>query len=115
VTHTYTLHKIGSVLQMWAFAKAIPIPPSLSQRQIVYSPSIGNAFRSSCYWATVNSSADRACVFTIADFSINFARAGTQTHMDLSELPRYLDWEPIVMRTNSAIVNRAKRLMGCPP
>ena len=38
--------------------------------------------RSSRYWAVANSSADRACVFTIADFRISFARAGTQTHMD---------------------------------
>jgi hypothetical protein len=67
---------------------------------------------SSSYWAEVNSSADRACVFTMADFRINFARVGTQTHMDLSELPRYRDWEPMVMRTNNATVNRAKRLMG---
>jgi hypothetical protein len=68
--------------------------------------------RSSCYWATVNSSADRACVFTIADFRINFARVGTQTHMDLSELPPCGDWEPMATMTNRATMNRAKRLMG---
>jgi hypothetical protein len=70
------------------------------------------SLRSSCYWATVNSSADCACVFTIADFRINFARVGTQTHMDFSELPPCRDWEPMPTMTNRATVNRAKRLMG---
>jgi hypothetical protein len=79
---------------------------------LLHSPSISNAFRSSCYWAPVNSSADRTCVFTIADFSINFARAGTQTHMDLGELPSCRDWEPMATMTNRATENRAKRLMG---
>ena len=40
----------------------------------------------SYYWTLANSCADCASVFTIADFSINFARAGTQTHISLSEL-----------------------------
>jgi hypothetical protein len=43
----------------------------------------------SCYLVTaalkVNGSVDRACVLAIADFMINPARAGTQTHMDLIE------------------------------
>ena len=70
------------------------------------------SLHSSCYWAAVNNSADRACVFTIADLSINFARAGTQTHIDLSELPPCADWEPRATIANRATVNRAKRLMG---
>ena len=43
----------------------------------------------SCYWVTVvlavNGFVDRACVLASADFMISPARAGTQTHMDLSE------------------------------
>ena len=38
------------------------------------------------YWLAValeaNSSVDRACVFATADFMINPARDGMQTHMD---------------------------------
>lgn len=75
----------------------------------------------SCYWAAatlwVNISAERtcACAFAIADFIINPARVGTQTHidlMDLFRLPPCPDWEPMAMRTKKATVNSAKRLMG---
>lgn len=48
----------------------------------------GGSRAGSCYWVTValtNSSVDRACVLAIADFTINPALAGTQTHMDLIE------------------------------
>jgi hypothetical protein len=72
----------------------------------------------SCYWVAValwvNSFTDRtsACVFAIADFMINPARAGTQTHMDLSEASTRRGWEPMATRTSKETVNRARRLMG---
>ena len=100
-----------SILQMWAFAKAIRSHLSLAETKRLL-PFHQQRIRSSCYWATVKSCADRACVCTIADFRINFARVGTQTHMDLSELPLCRDWEPMATMTNRATVNRAKRLMG---
>jgi len=61
--------------------------PHLQRRDKAFTPIHQQRIHSSGYWVAVNSSADRACVFTIADFRINFARVGTQTHMDLSELP----------------------------
>ena len=89
-----------------------PLPPIPIAETKHLLPIHQQRIRSPCYWPTVNSSADRACVCTIADFRINFARVGTQTHMDLSELPPYRDWEPMATRTNRATVNRAKRLMA---
>src|SRR5258708_5611674 len=90
-------------------------PISIAETKRLF-PTHQQGIRSSCYWPTVSSCADRVCVCTIADFSINFARAGTQTHMDLSELPLCRDWdwdkEPMVTMENRATVNRAKRLMG---
>jgi len=75
----------------------------------------------SSYWAAValegNSSADRtcACVLAIADFTINPARAGMQTHMELMDplrLPPCRGWEPMATMVNKATVKRARRLMG---
>jgi len=69
----------------------------------------------SCYWETValrvNSSVDRARVLAIADFRINPARVGMQTHMDLFG-PRQ-GWEPMAMMMIKAATKRAKRRMGC--
>ena len=66
----------------------------------------------SCYWLTVSSSADRARVFAIADFMINPARAGMQTHMDLFGPPLCRAWEPMATIMIKATAKRAKRLMG---
>jgi hypothetical protein len=66
----------------------------------------------SCYWVTVNSSADRACVLAIADFRINPARVGMQTHMDLFGPPPCRGWEPMATMMIKAVAKRAKRLMG---
>jgi hypothetical protein len=82
------------------------------RRDAAFTPIYQQRSRNSCYWPTASSCADRACVFTIADFSIIFARVGTQTHMDLSELPLCRDWEPMATMTNRATANRPKRLMG---
>jgi hypothetical protein len=65
----------------------------------------------------VCSSADRscACVFATADFIINPARVGMQTHMSFMDLLRLLPcpgWAPMATRANKATVKRAKRLMG---
>src|SRR5258705_12578737 len=88
----------------------------LCQNSSVGRPIHQQRIRRCSYCPAVNSSADRAFVCTIADFRINFARVGTQTHMDSSELLLYRDWEPdwapIATRTNRATVNRAKRFMG---
>ena len=68
------------------------------------------------YWLEANNSADRACVFAIADFIINPARAGMQTHMDfmddLFRPPPCPCWEPMATTTIKATAKRAKRLMG---
>ena len=122
VAHTCTLHKIGCPYldsSDGCIRESDPLPPISIAETKRLLPIHQQRIRSFCYWATVNSSPDRACVFTIADFRINFARVGTQTHMDLSELPPCRDWdwdwEPMATRTNRATVNRAKRLMGGPP
>jgi hypothetical protein len=64
---------------------------------------------------TVCSAADRACAcaLVIADFMINAARVGMQTHMELCETALCRGWEePMATRTIKATVKRAKRLMG---
>ncbi len=72
----------------------------------------------SCYWVTValdvDSSTDpnRACVFAIADFTINPARLGTQTHMDLIDSALYRDCEPMATMANNETVKSVRRLMG---
>ena len=72
----------------------------------------------SCYRVTIalaiSRSVDRACVLAIADFTINLARAGTQTHMDLIEALLDGVCEPMPMITMKAAAKRTKRLMGSP-
>lgn len=69
----------------------------------------------SYYWATaalkITSSVDHACVLAIADFTINPARAGTQTQMDLFEPPACRDWELMATMMIKAVAKRAKRSM----
>jgi len=67
------------------------------------------------YWLTADSCAVRACVLAIADFMINPARAGTQTHMalmDLLRLPPCWFSEPRAAITTKATATRANRFMG---
>jgi len=67
------------------------------------------------YWLTADRSVDRACVFAIADFMINPARAGMQTHMDSMDffrLPPSWFSEPIAATTTKATATRANRFMG---
>jgi hypothetical protein len=71
-----------------------------------------------CYWLAVafkaNNSADFACVFAIADFAINPARAGMQTHISFMDLLRRTpwDWEPMATTAIRVAVKRARRLVG---
>jgi hypothetical protein len=107
---------------MWAFARQRePGGQSLDRVVQVENWQRDGGRAGSSYWLTVAlevcSSADRACacVLAIADFMINAARAGMQTHMDLMDLfrpPTCRGWEPMATRMNKETVKRAKRLMG---
>jgi hypothetical protein len=52
----------------------------------------------------------------VIDFSINFARVGTQTHMDLFDdlfnPPAFHGTEPTITRTSNTVEKSAKRRMG---
>ena len=48
----------------------------------------------------------------VIDFSINLAREGTQTHMDLFDPPAFHGTEPPITRTSNTVEKIAKRRIG---